>query len=99
MKDAKGASRIGAPANVLKMYKDVPRAFGAWDIDSVYENEPVALDGDSRVSIAENTPFKCTVCVERSFSGSAWVQDIPWKPMLPVWTSTPMWTGTRCIAC
>lgn len=70
MKDAKGASRIGAPANVLKMYKDVPRAFDAWDIDSVYENEPVALDGDSRVSIAENTPFKCTVCVERSFSGS-----------------------------
>ena len=76
MKDAKGASRIGAPANVLKMYKDVPRAFDAWDIDSVYENEPVVLDGDSRVSIAENTPFKCTVCVERSFSGSTWVQDI-----------------------
>ena len=76
MKDAKGASRIGAPANVLKMYKDVPRTFDAWDIDSVYENEPVELTGDSRVSIVENTPFKCTVRVERSFSGSTWVQDI-----------------------
>ena len=76
MKDAKGTSRIGAPANVLKMYKDVPRAFDAWDIDSVYENEPVQLAGESRVSILENNPFKGTVRVERSFSGSTWVQDI-----------------------
>ena len=76
MKDGKGASRIGTPANVLKMYKDVPRTFDAWDIDSVYENEPVTLEGDSRVTIVEDNPFKCTVRVERSFSGSTWVQDI-----------------------
>ena len=76
MKDSKGASRIGDKANVLKLYKDVPRAFDAWDIDSVYENEPVALEGDSSVSILESTPFKCTVRVERSFSGSTWVQEI-----------------------
>lgn len=76
MRDDKGRRRIGGAANVLKMYKDVPRAYDAWDIDSVYENEPVSLTGDSRVTIMEDNPFKCTVRVERSFSGSTWVQDI-----------------------
>ena len=76
MKDARGMSRIGAAANVLKMYKDVPRTFDAWDIDSTYEYQPVALEGESRLSIAESTPFRCTLRVERSFSGSSWAQDI-----------------------
>lgn len=76
MQDVKGVSRIGAPVNVLRMYKDVPRAYDAWDIDSTYEYQPVALEGESRLTIAENTPWKCTVRVERAFSGSTMVQDI-----------------------
>ena len=74
--DANGVSRIGGKANELKMYKDVPRAFDAWDIDSIYELQPVSLEGESCVSIAENTPYRCAVLVERSFSGSTMKQVI-----------------------
>lgn len=58
------------------MYKDVPRKFDAWDIDSMYESQPVTLEDDSTVSIIEQTPWKCTLRVTRHFSGSDWQQDI-----------------------
>ena len=29
----------GCPMNVLRMYKDVPRVFDAWDIDSNYREQ------------------------------------------------------------
>ena len=35
--------------NSLRMYKDVPARFDAWDLDSMYTRQPVALD--SRVTI------------------------------------------------
>ena len=74
--DAAGVSRIGGKANVLELYKDVPRMFDAWDIDSMYEEQPVSVEGESRVSIAENSPFRSAVLVERSFSGSTMRQII-----------------------
>ena len=33
------------PCNSFKMYKDVPTNWDAWDLDSMYEQTPVALDG------------------------------------------------------
>ena len=74
--DAKGHQRIGSAGNVLKMYKDVPRAFEAWDLDSTYESCPVDLDGESCLEIEECDPFKCTVLVKRSFSRSSLEQRI-----------------------
>ena len=76
MTDAQGRSRIGSKGNELHMYKDVPRLFDAWDIDSVYEYQPVSVEGESRVSIAEDSPFRCAVVVERSFCGSTMKQVI-----------------------
>ena len=74
--DGRGNSRISGPANVLHMYKDVPRKFDAWDIDSMYSSQPVTLEGDSTVTLLEQSPYKCTLRVERHFSGSIWQQDI-----------------------
>ncbi len=74
--DSRGHSRISAPANVLKMFKDVPRMFDAWDIDSMYELSPVELDGESRIELAEVTPWKAVVRVTRKISNSDWTQEI-----------------------
>ncbi len=74
--DAGGHSRLGGPGNVLRMYKDVPRLYEAWDLDSTYEYCPVPLEDAGCISIAECTPWKCTVLVRRAFSGSALVQRI-----------------------
>ncbi|MBP3655060.1 MAG: alpha-mannosidase [Clostridia bacterium] len=74
--DVKGNRRIGGKGNELRMYKDVPRKYDAWDIDSVYAYQPVALEGECRLSIAENTPYRCAVLVERSFSSSTMKQLI-----------------------
>ena len=74
--DTDGRSRIGAPANVLEMYKDVPREYEAWDLDSTYEACPVALVDQGSLEIVESTPWKCTVLVKRSFSASTVEQRI-----------------------
>ncbi len=74
--DSKGNPRISAPANVLKMYKDVPRLYDAWDIDSMYESQPVELNGESSFGLVESTPFKATVKVTRKISNSLWTQEI-----------------------
>lgn len=75
-RDAKGHSRVRGTANVLKMYKDVPRLFDAWDIDSMYDRSPVALDGESAIRLVEATPWKATVEVTRRVDTSDWVQLI-----------------------
>ncbi len=74
--DRGGHARISAPANVLKMYKDVPRRCDAWDIDSMYDRSPVELDGDSQIELTEATPWKAVVRVTRKISNSDWVQEI-----------------------
>ena len=74
--DRRGASRIGGTANVLRMYKDVPRLFDAWDIDSMYALQPVELGDEGTIAIEEDSPFRCVVRVERHFSKSTWTQRI-----------------------
>ena len=75
-RDAQGIRRIGEKANVLHMYKDVPRKFDAWDIDSMYPLSPVELDGTSAIEPIENTPWHCAARVTRRIGHSDWVQTI-----------------------
>ena len=75
-RDAQGIRRIGEKANVLHMYKDVPRKFDAWDIDSMYPLSPVELDGTSKIEPIENTPWHCSARVTRRIGHSDWVQTI-----------------------
>ena len=74
--DQRGHSRLGGKGNVLKMYKDVPRLFDAWDIDSMYDQSPVALEGESSIRIVKATPWKAVVEVARQVDTSSWVQLI-----------------------
>ena len=48
--NATGRELLAATSNVLRMYKDVPSRFDAWDIDSMYVETPVDL-GDSAATI------------------------------------------------
>ncbi len=74
--DEKGRSRISGRANVLKMYKDVPRMFDAWDIDSMYDQSPVTLADEGTIELVESTPWKATLRVTRQISNSTWTQEI-----------------------
>lgn len=74
--DARGNARISGKANVLRMYKDVPRMFDAWDIDSMYDQSPVALEDEGQIEVLEATPWKATLRVTRRISLSDWVQEI-----------------------
>ncbi len=40
---------MGAPGNVLRMFKDVNTCYDAWELGSMYENLPVILDGEARL--------------------------------------------------
>ena len=71
-----GAERVSSPANCLKMYKDTPRMFDAWDIDSMYDMSPVELDGESKLTVLEQDPWRVELLLERKVSGSAWRQVI-----------------------
>lgn len=73
---ADGVERVSAPANVLRLYKDVPRRYDAWDIDSMYDQSPVALAQDAVIAVTEDTPWRCTVTVTRKVGQSDMIQRI-----------------------
>ena len=75
-RDAQGHSRINGRANVLRLYKDVPRLFDAWDIDSNYLCSPIPLEDEGSISIVEATPWRAVVEIRRRVDASDWTQRI-----------------------
>jgi len=62
--------------NSLKMYKDVPTAWDAWDLDSMYALTPVALDGPARIEVVANGPLVAILRVTRRLHESTMTQEI-----------------------
>ena len=71
-----GREFASGPMNRLMLFKDVPRKFDAWDIDSNYALQPVALDEMVTVSIREDAGLRAVVHVERKIQHSVFTQDI-----------------------
>ena len=71
-----GREFAAGPMNRLLMYKDVPRKFDAWDIDSNYILQPLLLDEPVSVTIREEGGLRAVVHVERKAQNSAFEQDI-----------------------
>ena len=71
-----GREYAAGPMNRLLMFKDVPRKFDAWDIDSNYILQPVDLDEPVTVSILEAGGLRAVVRIERRIQHSAFEQDI-----------------------
>lgn len=65
-----------APCNALRLYKDVPNMFDAWDINSQYKQQPVALDSTAEIEVAAAGPLVAIVRVKRQIHASEFSQEI-----------------------
>jgi alpha-mannosidase len=64
------------PCNSLRMYKDVPTSWDAWDIDSVYPLTPVDLDAPASVEVVAGGPLVATLRIKRKLNNSTMTQEI-----------------------
>lgn len=62
--------------NELRMYKDVPSWFDAWDIDSMYKLQRVPIDGPAVVEPVASGPLFAALRVRRKLLGSDFEQEI-----------------------
>ena len=73
---ATGREFAAGPMNSLKMFKDVPRLFDAWDIDSNYILQPVDIDGKAKITVKEAGGLRAVIAVERKILNSVFTQEI-----------------------
>jgi alpha-mannosidase len=71
-----GRELATGPCNSLKMYKDVPGAWDAWDIDSMYGEMPVEMPEKATISVAAAGPLVVTLRVARKLHHSTMTQEI-----------------------
>jgi len=74
---ATGREQLAGPSNVMKMWKDVPSRFDAWDIDSMYVETPVELGDDpATIEVVASGPLVGVLRVTRRLNESTLTQDI-----------------------
>lgn len=71
-----GREFASSPMNRFLMFKDVPRKFDAWDIDSNYIRQPIQLTQPAQVIIACESGLRAAVRVTRQIENSVFTQDI-----------------------
>jgi alpha-mannosidase len=64
------------PCNALRMYRDVPTAYDAWDLDSMYALTPVPLDGRASVEVLDAGPLVARLRIRRRIHESDLVQVV-----------------------
>lgn len=62
--------------NRLSMYKDIPRRYDAWDVDSNYQEFPVSLDGIAQIEMVTAGGLRGEIKVTRTISHSTFIQII-----------------------
>ncbi|MBB3127967.1 alpha-mannosidase [Paenibacillus rhizosphaerae] len=71
-----GTEWTAGHCNVMKMFRDQPSAFDAWEIDRGYQAAPVALDEKAEVQVTAQGPLFANIRVERVLHRSKMIQDI-----------------------
>ncbi len=71
-----GREFMAGLGNEFKLFKDQPTNFDAWDIDSMYEQTPVALDDAATVEVVASGPLFATLRVSRKLNDSPMTQEI-----------------------
>lgn len=71
-----GTEWTAGNCNVMRMYRDQPSDFDAWEIDRRYRAAEVELDADASVSVKANGPIFAAIRVERRLNRSTLIQDI-----------------------
>ncbi len=66
----------GQAGNVFEMYEDMPGKYDAWDIVETYRDHPIALDGETSLSIDERGPLRASFLLRRRFHASTLTQRI-----------------------
>ncbi len=75
--DKESGRELSAGAcNSFKMYKDVPTAWDAWDLDSMYALTPVALDEVAQVEVVASGPLVAILRVTQTLHHSTMTQEI-----------------------
>jgi alpha-mannosidase len=67
---------LSAPASQFRLYKDVPTNWDAWDLDSIYELQPVATDEPARLEILTSDPLLAQIRLTRRLNESSITQII-----------------------
>jgi alpha-mannosidase len=62
--------------NQLRMYQDIPSAFDAWDLDSMYRQTPVELAQEAEIEIIAEGPLFVGLVVKRMLNNSSMTQKI-----------------------
>ena len=70
-----GREFAAGPMNRFMLFKDVPRTFDAWDIDSCYEQELIGYWSDAEIHMLENNPYRCTIQIQKKI-GNSFIQQI-----------------------
>lgn len=70
----------GRCANELQLFEDRPDEYDAWNLEKYYCRHRFALNGKTTLTLAENTPVRCRLHLEREISCSRLVQDITLYP-------------------
>jgi alpha-mannosidase len=65
-----------ACGNELVAFKDTPKDYDAWNIDSDFEQQFTNLDTADSVKLIEQGPLRATIRVVRTWQHSKFVQDI-----------------------
>ncbi len=73
---ASGVEFVDAPCNKLRLFKDVPSWFDAWDVDSMYKRQEIEVGGKATVKLVAKGPLFATVRVTRKVGDSEFSQDI-----------------------
>ncbi len=73
---ADGQERVRSASNRFRLYRDLPRRFDAWDIDSQTERREVALTPECRSEILKERGLYAEVKVETRLSASVITQRI-----------------------
>ncbi|MBO7743403.1 alpha-mannosidase [Paenibacillus sp. MWE-103] len=73
---ATGTEWADGNCNVMRMYRDQPSDFDAWEIDRRYRMAMLELDEPAVVSVAANGPLFAALRVERRLNRSTLIQEI-----------------------
>ena len=64
------------PCNRMRMYQDIPSAFDAWDVDSMYKLKPVALEEKAEITVLAAGPLFGQLEIRRRLNHSETVQRV-----------------------
>ncbi|NJP40573.1 alpha-mannosidase [Oscillospiraceae bacterium HV4-5-C5C] len=71
-----GREFAASPLNHFLLYKDVPRLFDAWDIDSNYEQQEISLEPAAKVTVLSQSSLQAVIRVTKTIGNSELEQDI-----------------------